>query len=100
MLRDFVRVYIMSATNAGLLSLCMVKGRPNRGTISHRRALATLRLCSVLVGNASTHPKYAQMITRRYLNPLFGCMSVKSTSKSLKGVAPIHHVPGRGHGDR
>ena len=86
MLRDVVRVCITSATNAGLLSLCMVKGRPNRGIISRRRALATSRLRSVLAGKALTHPQYAQIVTRRYLNPLLGFLSVKSTSKSWKGV--------------
>lgn len=62
MLRDLVRVCIMSATNAGLSSLCMVKGRPNQGMISHRRVLATSQLHSILVEKASTHPEYVQII--------------------------------------
>jgi len=76
MLRDLVKTCTMSATNAGPLSLWVVNGRPNRGTLSCKRTLATSQLCSVLVGKASTLPEYVRTITRRDLNPLLGCTSV------------------------
>lgn len=63
--------------------------------ISHKR---TFWLHSFLVRKTLTHPEYMHTITRRYLNPLLGCMSVKPISRSSKGFAPIFWTPRRNCG--
>lgn len=73
MLRDLIKVCTLSATNAGPLSLQIVNGRPNQGTISLRRTPVTSRLHSVLDRKTSTQPEYIHTINRRYLYPLLGC---------------------------
>ena len=73
-------------------------GRPNQGTISLRRSLATSWLHSVLVGRASTQSDYVHSITRRYLSFLLASTSVKSISRSSKGASPILLTPGGSRG--
>ena len=64
MLRELVKVCIMSTMNAGPLSSWIMAGKLKGGILSFRRTLATSRLHSILVGKASTYTEYVQTITR------------------------------------
>lgn len=81
-----------SATKAGPLSDLIVSGILCHGMMSLRRAFVTSQAVSVRVGYASTQPEKVQMKTKRYLFPLLGPTSVKSTSKTSKGVWPQHWI--------
>ena len=78
-----------SATDAGLLSESILRRNPNLGIMSLSKNRATSFAFSVLVGSVSTHPVKVHPITSKYLYPRHGFTSVKSTSRSLNGVAPL-----------